>query len=85
LGGGCQERLELRGTVDIRWVSPRRGESSQGLGDIAARIVPGKVLAKLSDHAEAVGAGAWGQVEKALLVTVCDLSGHTRLVQLLLE
>ncbi len=73
--------MEFRGTVDIGRVSPGRGDSSEGFGYIAAGIVAGKILAKLSDHAEAVGAGAGGQGGKALLVAVGDLSGNAGFAQ----
>ena len=61
LRGFPQERLDLRVAVDIGLVSPVRGEYFQGLGHIAFRIGPGQVLTQLSDHTEAVGAGAGGK------------------------
>jgi hypothetical protein len=83
--GGPQERLNLRRAVDIGRVSPLRGDESQGLGHIAARIVASQVLAQLTDHAETVRSAAWGKVRKAQQVIVRDLSRQGGVTYLLLE
>jgi hypothetical protein len=62
--------------VDIGWVSPFGRDGFQGVGHIAARIVSCQILAQLPDHAEAVGAAAWGKVRKTQLIAVRDLAGH---------
>ena len=62
--------------VDIGWVSLFGGDAFQGFWHIALWVAPGQVFAQLSDHAEAVGAAAWGKVRKTLLIAVRDLAGH---------
>jgi len=48
-------------------------------------VAPGQVFAQLSDYAEAVGSGAWGKVQEALLIGIRDLTGNVGSVPFLLE